>query len=206
MRSAPSAGFGDPAEGIAGAANKGFAQPTPLALAGSGARQKRPEHEPPGAARLAGDIGPYLSLLDFAYAQAAKIGARISSSNVRIAAVCEARHRQGSGTRPRGSPGLQTRALRSPRLWLWQARAPVKNARNTSRQARRGLRAISGQSHAKRRVVRCALFCRVRAALLFGTRVLVSKRCFAPARTGCRFGNARRFGRAGRFAGVRRFV
>ena len=57
MRSAPSAGFGDPAEGIAGAAHKGFAQPTPLALAGSGARQKRPEHEPPGAARLAGDIG-----------------------------------------------------------------------------------------------------------------------------------------------------
>ena len=57
-----------------------------------------------------------------------------------------------------------------------------------SRQARRGLRAISGQSHAKRRVVRCALFCRVRAALLFGTRVLVSKRCFAPPRTGCRFG------------------
>ena len=75
-----------------------------------------------------------------------------------------------------------------------------------SRQARRGLRAISGQSHAKRRVVRCGLFCRVRAALLFGTRVLVSKRCFAPPRTGCRFGNARRFGRAGRFVGVRRFV
>ena len=57
MRSAPSAGFGDPAEGIAGAANKGFAQPTPLALASSGARQKRPELQPPGAARLAGDIG-----------------------------------------------------------------------------------------------------------------------------------------------------
>ena len=61
-----------------------------------------------------------------------------------------------------------------------------------------GLRAISGQSHAKRRVVRCALFCRVRAALLFGTRVLVSKRCFAPPRPGCRSGNARRFGRSGR--------
>ena len=119
LRSAPSAGFGDPAEGIAGAANKGFAAPAALALAGSGARQKRPER---------------------------------------------------------------------------------------SRQARRGLRAISGQSHAKRRVVRCGLFCRVRAALLFGTRVLVSKRCFAPPRTGCRFGNARRFGRAGRFVGVRRFV
>ena len=57
LRSAPSAGFGDPAEGIAGAANKGFAAPAALALAGPGARQKRPEHEPPGAARLAGDIG-----------------------------------------------------------------------------------------------------------------------------------------------------
>ena len=111
LRSAPSAGFGDPAEGIAGAANKGFAASAALALAGPGARQKRPDR---------------------------------------------------------------------------------------SRQARRGLRAISGQSHAKRRVVRCGLFCQPRAALLLGTRVLVSKRCFAPPRTGCRFGNARRFGRSGR--------
>ena len=38
-------------------ADKGFAAPAALALAGSGARQKRPEHEPPGTARLAGDIG-----------------------------------------------------------------------------------------------------------------------------------------------------
>ena len=57
LRSAPSAGFGDPAEGIAGAANKGFAASAALGLAGPGARQKRPEHEPPGAARIAGDIG-----------------------------------------------------------------------------------------------------------------------------------------------------
>ena len=51
-------------------------------------------------------------------------------------AVCEARPRQGSGTLPRGSPGLQTRALRRRRLWLWQVRALVRNARNAA--ARRG--------------------------------------------------------------------
>ena len=111
-RRAGSAGRGRPWERIAGAANKGFAARAALALAGLGARRKRPEH---------------------------------------------------------------------------------------SRQALRGLRAISGQSRAKRRLFRCALFCRSRAALLFGTRFLVSKRCFAPARTGCRIG---RFGGSCDFTGL----
>ena len=61
LRSAPSAGFGDPAEGIAGAANKGFAASAALALAGlkrrSGRSSETPGPQPPGAARLAGDIG-----------------------------------------------------------------------------------------------------------------------------------------------------
>ena len=57
LRSAPSAGFGDPAEGIAGAANKGFAASAALALAGSGRSSETPGTQPPGAARLAGDIG-----------------------------------------------------------------------------------------------------------------------------------------------------
>ena len=82
------------------------------------------------------------ALLIFAYsryAQTAKIVARIFSPYVRKCwgtAVCEARPRQGSGTRPRGSPGLQTRALRRRRLWLWQVRALVRNARTAA--ARRG--------------------------------------------------------------------
>ena len=75
----------------------------------------------------------------FRYAQTAKIIARISSPYVRKcwrSAVREGRDRQGSGTRPRGSPGLQTRALRRRRLWLWQVRALVRNARTAA--ARRG--------------------------------------------------------------------
>ena len=107
------------------------------------------------------------------------------------AAVCEARPRRGSGTRPRGSPAPANKGFAAPAALALAGSDARQKRPDCSRQARRGLRAISGQSHAKRRVVRCALFCRVRAALLFGTRVLVSKRCAAPPRTGCRFGNAR---------------
>ena len=104
------------------------------------------------------------ALLIFAYsryAQAAKILARISSPYVKSPGPPRFAKRalgRGSGTRPRGSPGLQTRALRRRRLWLWQVSGARQKRSDCSRQARRGLRAISGQSHAKRRLVRCGLF------------------------------------------------
>ena len=145
----------------------------------------------------------------FRYAQTAKILARISSPYVKKcwrSAVREGRDRPGPRTLPRGSPAPANKGFAaSAALGLAGPRARQKRPER-NRQARRGLRAISGQSHAKRRVAHRGLICQPRAALLLGTRVLVSKRCFAPPRTGCRFGNVRRFGRAGRFVGVRRFV
>ena len=82
---------------------------------------------------------PYLFLLDFAYAQAAKIVARIFTPYLRKCwrrAVREGRDRQGAGGLGKGSPGLHTRALRRARLWVWQVWALVKPDRNAA--ARRG--------------------------------------------------------------------
>ena len=139
----------------------------------------------------------------------AKIFARIFSPYVKkcwATAAGDAPPRQDAGALLRHRRHLQTRALRRPRLWLWQVRALVRNARNTSRQARRACGRYQGNPMRTAGWFDRALFCQLRAALLFGTRFLVSKRCFAPPRTGCRIGNVRRFGRSGRFVRVRRFV
>ena len=143
------------------------------------------------------------ALLIFAYsryAQTAKILARIFSPYVKkcwATAVCEARPRQGAGALRRHRRHLQTRALRAARLWVWQVRALVRNARNAA--ARRGAACGRYRGNPMRNAgwLIAGCFAGPRAALLLGTRVLVSKRCFAPPRTGCRFGNARRFGRSG---------
>ena len=57
LRSAPSAGFGDPAEGIAGTCRQGLCGAHAFGFGRFGRSSNPPGPQPPGAARLAGDIG-----------------------------------------------------------------------------------------------------------------------------------------------------
>ena len=57
LRSAPSAGFGDPAEGIAGTCKQGLCGARGFGFGRFGRSSETPGTQPPGAARLAGDIG-----------------------------------------------------------------------------------------------------------------------------------------------------
>ena len=114
LRSAPSAGFGDPAEGIAGACKQGLCGVGGFGFGRFGRSSETPGLQPPGAARLAGDIGAIPC-----ETQGGSIAGFFAGSEPRFFSEPGFWSRSDALRRPERGAGLATRGASAGLAGLW---------------------------------------------------------------------------------------